>query len=72
MCIAGNLTDEQKQWFIDYYKKLCKVGVPDKQKGGDKVSHFRQTVIYKCSLTHQQSHTYKISHYLSNNLKGVK
>lgn len=42
VCVAGNLTDEQKQWFIDYYKKLCRVGMPDKQKGADRVSHNRQ------------------------------
>nr|KAG5714548.1 hypothetical protein BaRGS_006994 [Batillaria attramentaria] len=31
----GNLTDEQLHWFVDYYKKLCKVGLPDKQKGNE-------------------------------------
>lgn len=51
ICI-DNLTDEQKQWFIDFYKKLCHVGleknkassrvttpVIDKDRGGRKVSH---------------------------------
>ncbi|XP_056021405.1 serine/threonine-protein phosphatase 4 regulatory subunit 4-like isoform X8 [Ostrea edulis] len=32
--IADNLTDEQKQWFIDYYKKLCHVGL-EKNKESD-------------------------------------
>ena len=25
--VAAYLTDEQKQWFVDYFKKLCKVGL---------------------------------------------
>lgn len=32
--IADNLTDEQKQWFIDFYKKLCHVGL-EKNKESD-------------------------------------
>ncbi|XP_076441962.1 serine/threonine-protein phosphatase 4 regulatory subunit 4-like isoform X2 [Babylonia areolata] len=34
--LQSNLTDEQKQWFIDFYKKLCKVGTVDKHKISDK------------------------------------
>ena len=26
---VANLTDEQKRWFIDYYKKICRLGVKD-------------------------------------------
>lgn len=25
------LTEDQKSWFLDYYRKLCKVGLPDKK-----------------------------------------
>lgn len=52
LIFKDNLTDEQKQWFIDFYKKLCHVGleknkassrvttpVIDKDRGGSKVSH---------------------------------
>lgn len=32
--ISDNLTDEQRQWFIDFYKKLCHVGL-EKNKESD-------------------------------------
>ncbi|XP_061165811.1 serine/threonine-protein phosphatase 4 regulatory subunit 4-like isoform X2 [Saccostrea echinata] len=35
--ISDNLTDEQKQWFIDYYKKLCHVGL-EKNKASSRVT----------------------------------
>ncbi|XP_076464367.1 serine/threonine-protein phosphatase 4 regulatory subunit 4-like [Babylonia areolata] len=34
--LHSNLTDEQKHWFVDYFKKLCRVGLPDKQKAAEK------------------------------------
>ncbi|XP_062568664.1 serine/threonine-protein phosphatase 4 regulatory subunit 4-like [Saccostrea cucullata] len=35
--ISDNLTEEQKQWFIDYYKKLCHVGL-EKNKASSRVT----------------------------------
>ena len=35
VCCTANLSDEQKRWFIDYYKKLCRLGVKD----ADRPSH---------------------------------
>lgn len=37
LCYTDNLTDEQKQWFIDYYKKLCHVGL-EKNKASSRVT----------------------------------
>ncbi|XP_070181609.1 serine/threonine-protein phosphatase 4 regulatory subunit 4-like [Littorina saxatilis] len=34
--MQGVLTDEQKHWFLDYYKKLCRYGIPEKVKGPEK------------------------------------
>ena len=42
---AGSLTDEQKQWFVDYFKKLCRVGLV---KGPDKVRHALQVTAGTC------------------------
>ncbi|XP_078315308.1 serine/threonine-protein phosphatase 4 regulatory subunit 4-like isoform X3 [Crassostrea virginica] len=35
--ISDNLTDEQRQWFIDFYKKLCHVGL-EKNKASSRVT----------------------------------
>lgn len=38
-CIADNLTEDIKQWFVDFYKKLCRVGLSDRHKSStDRVS----------------------------------
>lgn len=32
LILAASLTDDQKRWFIDYYKRICKLGVKDSDR----------------------------------------
>lgn len=40
--VSAYLTDEQKSWFVDFFKQLCKVGLsenkPNKNKDAEKES----------------------------------
>ncbi|KAL8608669.1 hypothetical protein ACOMHN_002898 [Nucella lapillus] len=41
--LLSNFTEEQKQWFLDFYKKLCKVGLSEK-KGLEKMASVQLTL----------------------------
>ncbi|KAK3094055.1 hypothetical protein FSP39_023500 [Pinctada imbricata] len=46
--LAEHLTDEQKQWFIDHYKKLCKIGLAaERNKASTRPAVVQPVVIEK-------------------------
>ncbi|XP_060071594.1 serine/threonine-protein phosphatase 4 regulatory subunit 4-like isoform X3 [Ylistrum balloti] len=43
--LQAHLTDEQKQWFVDYYRKLCKVGLSSERAKNTKEVESDQTKV---------------------------
>jgi hypothetical protein len=41
---AGNLNDEQRRWFIDFYKKICRLGDSESKKNKEAEANAQKMV----------------------------